>query len=358
MTRLLTCGYETGDIAEMGTATIAANNSITAVNNTPTPRAGSYCLKMAVTASTIMGVTYMTLPLPAAKADVWVRFAFFLHTGGASNLPIAELRDPTPGIQAALAIGQSDGLLRLYRGAVSSGTLLGTASSVMGLDGWHVIEWRTQLLTTTTGTSEVWLDGNQVITFSGDNSSTSTLSVQTLLLGQTSVGGISMAAGAYVAFDDIAINDTTASTPNNTRPGDGRIILLRPNGAGSSTQLARGGTDTGANYSQVNETPPSMAQYVGSPTIGQRDLYALDNLAVAVQSINVVEVIALAQNSDAGGGSVAPTVRSGGTTNEATAIGLSTTAAYVRSRWETDPNTGAAWTTTALDALEAGATIR
>ena len=358
MTRQLTLGWETGDIAEMGTTTIGTNNSLTVVNTTPTPRAGSYCLKSTITSSATWGPTFLTVSWAAAKAEVWVRFAFFLHTSGSANLAIAELRDPTPASQTALAIGQSDGLLRLYRGGVTTGTLLGTASTAMGLDSWHVIEWRTLISTTTTGTSEVWLDGNQVITLSGDNSNTATLTVQSLLLGCASAGGAVGSTGAYMAFDDLAVNDTTASTPNNARPGDGRIILLKPNGAGSSTQLARGGTDTGANYSQVNEIPPSMAQYVGSPTVAQRDLYALDNLPVAAQSINVVEVIALAQNSDAGGGSVGLTVKSGATTNEAAAIGLSTSSAYVRSRWETDPNTGAAWTGTAIDALEAGVTVR
>jgi hypothetical protein len=79
---------------------------------------------------------------------------------------------------------------------------------------------------------------------------------------------------------------------------------------------------------------------------------------VAVSSINVVEAIALAQNSDAGAGSIGLTIKSGATTNEATAISLGTSAGYVTSRWETDPATTAAWTTSAVNALETGATVR
>ena len=352
MSRLLTTGYETGDVAEAGVSVIGANMTMTVVNATPTPRAGSYCLKIAPTAGTTT-VTYKSFALPAAKTDAWARWAFFIHPAATTaEWTIAQVLDSTGSAQCSLGWDPASGLLRLYRGVV---TLFATASTAFSGDGWHVIEWRTQISTTTTGTSEIWLDGNRVINFSGDNSNTATLNVQELRLGV--IAGVATATGAYIAFDDIAINDT-AGTVNNGRPGDGRVILLTPNGAGSSTQLTRGGTDTGANYSQVNEVPPSMSQYVGSATVGQRDLYALANLPVAISAVNVVEVLALAQNSDAGAGNIAPTLKSGATTNEATAIGLATTAGYVTGRWETDPNTTAAWTAAAIDALEIGATIR
>ena len=353
MTRLLTCGYETGDINEAGISVIGTNGTLAVVNATPTPRAGNYCLKVASTAGSL-GPTYKSLNLPAAKTDLWIRFAFFVHPVAAGEITFAYAYEAAAAPQTALTYTPTDGLLRAYRGG---SVLLATASTSFAVDTWHVIEWRTQITSASAGVIEVWLDGNRVINFSGDNTNSSTLNVQSILLGQASSTSLAGTTGLYLAFDDIAINDT-AGTINNGRPGDGRIVLLKPSGAGTTTQLARGGTDTGANHTQVNETPPSMAQYVGSATVGQRDLYALDNLGVAVQSINTVEVIALAMNSDAGGGFIAPTLKSGATTNEATAIGLSTSAGYVRSQWETDPNTGVAWTTTAIDSLEAGATIR
>jgi len=198
----------------------------------------------------------------------------------------------------------------------------------------------------------VWLNGTRVINFSGDNTQT-TANVQRIILGPTSAA---FEAATYFAFDDIAINDT-AGTVNNGRVGDGQVLLLKPDGAGSSTQWVRGGTDTGANYTQVNELPPSLVQYVGSPTAGNRDLYGVEDLT-GTPSIRVVEVLALAQNSDAGGGSLAPTVKSGSATSEAATVALSTTAAYATGRWETDPNTSAAWTSAAVNALEAGATVR
>ena len=354
MTRLVTCGFETGDVNEAGVSVIGGSCTLTAVNSTPTPRAGSYCMKAATTISTFPA-TYKTFTLGAAKTDVWLRCAVFLHGGTASTTDVFlfYFADSGSTVQCSVTYSFVDNLLRAYR---ATNVLLATASTAFPQDSWHVIEVRVQILTATTGALEVWLDGNRVINFSGDASNTATLNVQNVALGTTS-GTLAQATGVYLAFDDIAINDT-AGTVNNGRPGDGRVVLLTPNGAGSSTQLTRGGTDTGANYSQVNELPPSIAQYVGSPTVGQRDLYTMSDIPIAVQSINVVEALVLAQNSDAGGGSIAPTVKSSATINEATAIGLSTSPAYVGSRWEVDPNTSAAWTVAAVNALEAGVTVR
>jgi hypothetical protein len=70
------------------------------------------------------------------------------------------------------------------------------------------------------------------------------------------------------------------------------------------------------------------------------------------------EVLALAQNSDTGTGSLGLTVKSGATTNEGTAQNLATGAQYVRQLYELDPNTSAAWTVANVSALEAGVTVR
>lgn len=353
MSRLLTCGYETGDIAEAGTSVIAANGTLTVVNTAPVPRAGAYCLKLGCTSS-LLSPTYKSFTLPASKTDVWVRFAVLFHpTTSTAEWAFATWQDSGGGAQHSLTWDASSGVIRAR--LASAGAVLGTGGTLPA-DTWHVIDWRTQITSITVGVTEVWLDGNRIVNFSGDNTNTGTANVQTLILG--AVAAISGTVnGAYMAYDDLAVNDT-AGTLNNGRAGDGRVVLLLPTGAGSSTQWVRGGTDTGANYSQVNELPPSMVQYVGSSTIGNRDLYALQDLAVAVQSINVVEAIVLAQNSDAGGGSIAPTIKSSAAVNESGSIGLSTSAAYVTGRWETDPNTSAAWTAAGVNAAEVGATVR
>src|SRR5215471_11909680 len=295
MTRLLTTGYETGDVAEAGALVQGTGVVVSVVNTAPTPRAGAYCLKTTVNATT-WTITTKGFNF-GLKTEVWVRFAFLAHQLSSVEYMFAQMADSAGGAQCCLTFNPTDGLIRLYRGTGTT-TLLATASASVAQDTWMVIDWRTQTLTTTTGASEVWVNGNRLINFSGDNTNTANVNVQTLLLGFLSGATNAGANGSHWAYDDIAVNDT-AGTLNNGRAGDGRVILLLPNGAGSSTQFARGGTDTGANYSQVSEVPPSMAQYNASAVVGNRDLYAHQDLAVAVQAINSVEVVALAMNSDA-----------------------------------------------------------
>jgi hypothetical protein len=175
-----------------------------------------------------------------------------------------------------------------------------------------------------------------------------------VVIGHITIGAVN---GYYHAFDDIAINDTNGSI-NNGQIYDGRVVLLLPNGAGSTTGQTRGGTDSGANWSQVDELPPSLTDYVYSATAGTRDTYTLENLPAGTWAVNCCQVLAYAQNNDAGAGSLGLTVKSGATTNEATAQALVVGAQYYRQLYETDPDTSAAWTTSAVNALEAGTTVR
>ena len=354
MTRLLTCGYETGDINEAGTSSIGSQATLAVASSTPTPRGGTYCLKMA---STGTGVTFTiaskAFVLAATKTDLWVRWAVYISPGTATNVPIiAGMYDSAAAIQTSINCDLGTGVLSALRG---SATTVATGSALT-FNTWHVLEWRVQITSTTVGIIELWLNGTRIINFSGDNTQTANANVQQVNLG-TVLNGFN-ASGAYIAMDDIAINDTAGSA-NNGQPGDGRVVLLVPNGAGSTTGMSRGGTDTGANYSQCSELPPSTAQYVFSATTTTRDTYALTNLPVTPTSISVVEVIALTSKSDAGAGSFGLTVKSGSTTDEGTAQALPFGAwTYVRQLYETDPNGTIAWTGSAVNALEAGATVR
>ena len=344
MTRLYTTGWETGDISEVAGGVNKGATYIVAVDTTPTARTGTYILKCSCT-STANG--YRVLPISPASTDIWVRFAYYTNT--TANISMASMTENTGAPNATLNYDAPSNVIRLYRGSIT--TSLATAPA-FALNSWHVVEWRLQITSVSTGSSEVWVDGVQVIAFSGDVCQTATPSISNVFLGTINTHANTI----FAAYDDVAVNDTSG-TRNNGRPGDGRIELLLPSGAGSSTQLTRGGTDTGANYSQVNERPPSMSQYVASANVGDRDLYAMSDSSLS-GAVNLIELLALANNSDAGAGSLGLTLKSGATTNEATAQALSSSAGYYRTRYETDPNTSADWTPSAVQAIEAGVTVR
>src|SRR5215471_2457128 len=321
MARLLTCGYETGDVNEAGVT--FNQTTLTVVSSTPTPRAGTYCMK--VTGTTGAFGTYKTFTFAASKTEIWARFAVFIHPAGTPELTFAIVLDSAGNPQSCIGWDGSTNVLTLRLAGSSSGTLLASSATSMTADAWHCIEWRTQITSTTVGVSEVWLDGTRVINFSGDNTNTANPNVQSLRLGFTVPS--SPGAAAYIAHDDIAVNDTSG-TINNGQIYDGRVVLLKPNGAGSNTAQTRGGTDSGNNWDQCNELPPSMTDYVYSATAATRDTYALEDLPTGTWAVNCCEVIAFAQNSDAGAGSLGLTLKSGATTNEGSAQALTSTAAY------------------------------
>jgi hypothetical protein len=93
-------------------------------------------------------------------------------------------------------------------------------------------------------------------------------------------------------FTDVAIIEGDSTAPN-TWAGEGSIIYLRPSGAGTSTQWSRGGTDSGANWSQTSETPPNdVTSYVESNTVNQVDDFALADTPSAIATNDLVRWIA------------------------------------------------------------------
>lgn len=353
MARLVTCGWETGNVNEIGSPSGVAEQTV--VSSTPTPRSpGTYCLKLGGTAGTPSNSAAqrnVQLPNPS---DVWVRCAYYLHNIVASENYMALFSDSAGNAQGCLT-WSPDQLLRVYRGSAISTGLLGTSTQQFTQDQWHTVELHWQIASTSTGTTELWVDGNRWLNLTGvDNSGTNVLNMAEWALGAATG---SLNPSAYMAIDDLAINDTTGSI-NNGRIGDGRVVLLAPTGAGSTTAQTRGGTDTGANWSQTSEVPASMAQYVGSMTVGTRDTYALADVPAGNWGVNAVDVIAYAQKTEATDGSLGLTLKSGATTNEATAQPLNLSPAFLRQVYDTDPNTGAAWTVANVNALEAGTTVR
>ncbi|HEY1292923.1 MAG TPA: hypothetical protein VGJ60_07590 [Chloroflexota bacterium] len=352
MARLLTCGWETGDPNEAGTNFLGPSAEIFAVNSTPVPRAGNWCCRMGI--NSISGAdVYKTFNF-GARTEVWVRWAAQFRSpqlAGGTEWMVARLRDSGGTAVACLTYSRVDGFIRARQGGATNTTLLGTSQSAPLLV-WHTLEWRHQMTSLTQGITELWVNGSQQISFSGDNSAGTLLNVAQLDLG---VWGSTRYW--WHAVDDLAINDTTGAI-NNGRPGDGRVVLLTPNAVGSSTTWLRlSGPDSGANWSQVDDNPMAMTDYVESFTIGDRDLYAVADLPAITTSVNAVDNLVLAQAVDVGA-SLAPTIKSGTTINEAAASALTTTPAYVRTQYETDPNTSAAWTPAAVNAAEVGITAR
>src|SRR3990167_3617676 len=94
-------------------------------------------------------------------------------------------------------------------------------------------------------------------------------------------------------FDDVAVNDPQGSF-QNSYPSASNIVRLKPDAAGDNADFARGGTDSGANYSQTDEvTPDDATDYVASGTLNQVDDYNVEATPAALDSGATVNVVAV-----------------------------------------------------------------
>ncbi|MBI2036831.1 MAG: tandem-95 repeat protein, partial [Candidatus Liptonbacteria bacterium] len=164
---------------------------------------------------------------------------------------------------------------------------IGSDSSVLSLNTWYRVELKYDA---SAGLSAVSLEARlNGTTFASSASITNGNNIARVAWGM-----IAGAANYDLYWDDIAIN--TASWP-----GEGKIVLLRPNAAGDNSGWTLG-AGTGANYLQVDEeTPDDAGTYLkeASSTGTIADDY---NIQDAVSLIGSDARIALVQVGVRGGG--------------------------------------------------------
>lgn len=172
------------------------------------------------------------------------------------------------------------GALRLLNAGVAQ---VGSDSSVLSTNTWYRIEMKMDS-TTSPGTLDAQIDG--VSFASGNDNAQNTWAA--IEVGWTN------AVTVDSFFDDIALNDDTGSF-QNSYPGAGSIIHLKPNTTGDSSGfLVNVGGTAGAsnNFTRLNEVPPDDAtSYNASVVSGASDLMNVDNAGLDVNAIiNVVQV--------------------------------------------------------------------
>src|SRR6185436_13681191 len=128
---------------------------------------------------------------------------------------------------------------------------IGSPSAALSLDTWYRVEYLVND-TPASGSRVIsaQLDGS---TFASSSTSTSTYSVNWFGIGVNMGLSPSSTVVDYYA-DDIAINDATGSA-QTSYPGEGKVVSLRPVGAGDSlgNAFVDGDGGGGANYTHVDE---------------------------------------------------------------------------------------------------------
>jgi hypothetical protein len=101
----------------------------------------------------------------------------------------------------------------------------------------------------------------------------------------------------------------------------------------------------------------AASSYVFSSTNGQADLYGIGALSVLPANTIGITTRGLFQKTDAGTRNTTVQVKSGSTTVQGASTALTTSWSWVARNDVVDPNTGAAWTATAVNGVQVGPVV-
>lgn len=226
----------------------------------------------------------------------------------------------------------------------AAGAVLGTsASAVIALNTWHYVEIEC-VISDTVGVFNVYVDGASVLSLSSQDTRNGTpTTVDTISFG----GGLNTSnSNGTAQIDDLYVTDSA------TKLGERRVETLYP-----TSDVAQGfARSTGAtNYTLVDEAQVNGdTDYVQGSSVGDVDTYGLGDLSSTPSAISAVNVVAYAEKTDAASRSIALQVKSGATTSDGSNYALAASYGRFDRLLTTDPNTSAAWTASAVNALQGG----
>ena len=357
MTRLWTSG------AELQTATIGIEFSAIVTNapaiETGTKRSGNAAFRIA----SVAGAEGFSQIHTAAQGAFFGRFYLYIVAmPTAAQITIAGWRQTgTQKINLRLTSG---GALQLFN--QEDGAQVGSDSAALSTATWYRIEMAYDSTTLASTTCSARIDGVEFASGTIDI----TNAPNRLTIATTS----SDATLDYIV-DDLAINDSAGSF-ENTWPGEGEVIVLRPNGNGASSQFVGSDGNSTDNYLLVDETPPDSADYVGSGTLNEVDDYALEATPAAMDSGDTINwvgvgVYAAVDDITSTDPDIVLRLTSSGTTDETATLDCNSLTYhgpaplpaldnYIPLGNDSNyqqPGTATAWTKATLDAATAGVRV-
>src|SRR3990167_107864 len=214
MARLFSSGFELNDLTsgvEITSSTGAADSIVT----TPV-RSGTYSYRVAPGAN----IGYVLYVFKSVNTADGFFFRFYIYIAGtpANQNDIFQVLQDNGNNKVEIKIN-TDRTLELWN--AEDNAQVGSDSSALSLNTWYRIELKVDCTTISSTAIEGKIDGTSFA--SGTINLANGIS--------TLVFGLVEAATADLFFDDIAINDDSGSF-QNSYPGEGSIIHLRPSGIG------------------------------------------------------------------------------------------------------------------------------
>ena len=335
MTRVLSEGFEMQDlVGTTGLHTLA----------TSIKRSGSCSLKLDG------GVWYLTIPV-ADLSELYFRCGMYYVTNAVTAAFHVEWRHGTTILGSLVVDMKSPNLTSLKVGTteVDAG-VYATAQST-----WHLLEVHVKI-DDAAGVLEFKLDGTVDGTFSGDTKPGADTVIDNIRIYNTRLG-----LGSYTTsyVDDIGLNDT-AGAVDNSWCGDGRIIVLKPNGDTATLDLTP--SEAGTHYTLVDDIPADGdATYVEGSVDDEEDMYDLEACGLGDVIITRIWTESRSKDTASSGKSVALiTLASGGAEVSGGDVVLSGSyITKVKGAEElVNPVDAAAWEVADIDALQAGIRTR
>lgn len=241
---------------------------------------------------------------------------------------------------------KSDGALVLYdTNYTGSPSLLATSGTTLSADTWYRIGLK--IVAGSSGSYELKING-------ASQFSASRTWLNTENLGKIQIGcGVDRNSQSFKFYWDDIVGDTA-----NYIDVDYAVKVIKPIANGSVMTWSDG---TGASdYTQIDEIPIDDADYIMSPTSGNPNTALFDYESRATAGIEngtiyaIKQVIICRENSSSGTTQTYMRLISGATTTDTPQNNFTTSTQGLIKVHETDPNTGSAWTGSALDSIEAG----
>lgn len=285
MARLFTSGFEEN--------TLTAGIDFTATSNTPTiasspVRTGGFAGAIATVSSGSPKYFQYQFRSADNSADTYVRTYLYITTYPDVTTSIMGFVDSIGNISSALLLSPT-GTLEVHD---NSGGVVGAASPVLPLSTttghWYRVEHRQF---NTSSIVELLIDG---VTIASSNAA-STAVYEKYQWGANL--GADAATVISIAFDDLAINDTTAGAGQTGYPGAGNVVVLRPVGAGDNNAFTTqtGGTAGAANnFTRVKEvTPDDATTFNGANVTGNIDDFIIDQTPAILTPNSIISCVQL-----------------------------------------------------------------
>lgn len=251
--------------------------------------------------------------------------------------------------QVTIVMNLVSGGFDIWRGpgGGSGAVLIGTSQNNAFTTGvWNYIEILAGI-DASAGAITINCNGQNVCTLSGLN---------TQVTSRANFDTITISAGTLTFdIDDFYVADTTTGPGLITFAsfaGDVRVATQQPISNGASTQWT---PLTGTNWGEVSEVHnDGDTSYNSTTTINNKDLFHFAALAATITSVLAVQIVGSYRKDDAGVHTMEQHLVSSSTEVAGVTQFVPLGYVYFDDLWTVDPNTAAAWTITAVNALQAG----